>query len=243
MTPEQIELNGAKALTSKNLESVRKYRESPKGLLVKMYRAMRSRNSVGFTLKEFQDRFLNDKKFIRLHSEWLKSGKNKNKIPSLDRILRTKGYTVENTQMLTWEENNYRQKMERRHRSGVIIKYLDGLEVAKYKSLRDASVKTGISYGNIQMCVAGKRKTCEGFSFLPESKVKERMNLSKDALDQIEEIQVNFENSIISNEQFKLYKSFDKYHQSRIYLDPSLENIFIGYLLCFQSLGLKVKER
>ena len=113
----------------KLLKNTQKFRETPKGVLTNMYGHMKSRREVGFTLDEFHDRFLDDKKFLRLHREWLESGKDKMKKPSLDRISNKRDYTVKNTQMITWAENRHKQVMERRSRKGSVVQYLDGFGI------------------------------------------------------------------------------------------------------------------
>lgn len=156
---------------SRLLENTQRFRETPKGVLTNMYHKMKSRREVEFTLKEFHDRFLGDRKFNRIFSEWIKSGKSKLKKPSLDRISNKKGYTVENTHMITWAENRHKQAMERRSRKGCVIQYLHGKEVSRFKSQKEAVLKTGISQGNMSECLNGKRPHCEGFTFKYESEV------------------------------------------------------------------------
>jgi hypothetical protein len=141
---------------------------------------MKSRREVEFTLQEFQDRFIGDKKFKRLHSEWLGSGKDKMKKPSLDRISNKKGYTVMNTHMLTWAENRYKQTMERRSRKGSVIQYLNGKKIAKYKSQREAVRQTGISQGNMSDNMNGKRKHVEGFVFKFECEIIGNIHQNKE---------------------------------------------------------------
>lgn len=150
---------------SKLLKNTQRFRETPKGVLTNMYDKMRSRRKVEFYLPEFHNRFLKDKKFLRLHKEWINSGKDKMKRPSLDRISNKKGYTVKNTQMLTWAENRHKQIMERRSRKGTVIQYLNDKEIARYKSQKEAVKKTNISQGNMSENLNGKRKHCEGFIF------------------------------------------------------------------------------
>jgi hypothetical protein len=130
-----------------------------------MYGKMKSRRDVEFSLEDFHKRFIDDKKFLRLHSEWLSSGMDKMKKPSIDRISNKKGYTVENTHMITWAENRHKQVMERRCRKGAVVQYLNGVEVARFKSQRDACLKTGISQGNMSSQMNGKRSHVEGFVF------------------------------------------------------------------------------
>lgn len=161
---------------SGSLESTRKFRATPKGVLTNMYHKMKSRRDVEFTLSDFQDRFLDDKKFLRLHSEWIKSGMDKMLKPSLDRISNKLGYTVENTHMLTWAENRHKQTMERRSRKGVVIQYLNGVEVDRFRSQRLASIKTGIAQGNISSVMNGKRRHAEGFVFKFESEIKDSIH-------------------------------------------------------------------
>ena len=44
------------------LKNTQKFRETPKGVLTNMYHKMKSRRDVEFSLNDFHDRFLNDKK-------------------------------------------------------------------------------------------------------------------------------------------------------------------------------------
>ena len=155
---------------SKSLKSTLKFRGTPKGVLTNMYDAMRSRRLVEFSLKEFHYRFLTDKKFLRLYKEWIKSNKDKMKKPSLDRISNKKGYTVLNTQMLTWGENRYKQTMERRSRKGAVKQFLNGKLINRFLSQRDAVKSTGLSQGNISSCLNGRRNHCGGFVFIYENK-------------------------------------------------------------------------
>ena len=156
---------------SKLLENTRKFRATPKGVLTNMYHKMKSRRDVLFSLPDFHARFISDKKFLRLHSEWVKSGMDKMLKPSLDRVNNKLGYTVDNTHMLTWAENRHKQTMERRSRKGVVIQYLNGVEVCRFKSQRLAAIKTGIAQGNISNVMNGKRQHAEGFVFRFESDV------------------------------------------------------------------------
>jgi len=156
---------------SQLLKNTQKYRETPKGVLTNMYNKMKSRRDVEFTLQDFQNRFINDKKFMRLHKEWIDSNKDKMKKPSLDRISNKKGYTVVNTHMITWAENRHKQVMERRSRKGSVIQFLNGKQIAKYRSQREAAKQTGISQGNMSENMSGKRPHAEGFVFKFESEI------------------------------------------------------------------------
>lgn len=134
-----------------------------------MYTHMKNRNSVGFTLVDFHQRFLGDKKFQRLFNEWVRSGFQKQLKPSLDRIDKSKSYSVENTQMLTWEENRFKQNMERRSRKGVVIQLRNGVEIARYRSQREAVKQTGLRQGLISAVLNGKRTHTGGYQFIWEN--------------------------------------------------------------------------
>lgn len=152
--------------TPKNLRlNTQKYRKTKKGVLTNMYRHMVSRNSVDFNLIEFQNRFLDDRKFNRLYNEWVKSNHQKQFKPSLDRINSSKGYTIRNTQMLNWAENRYKAVMERRCRKGAVIQLLGNKIIKKFKSQREAVLKTGISQGCISEVLNNKRKTAGGYNW------------------------------------------------------------------------------
>ena len=165
------------------LKNTQKFRETPKGVLTNMYHKMKSRREVEFTLNEFHERFLDDKKFLRLHKEWIESGKNKLKKPSLDRISNKKDYTVNNTHMITWAENRNKQVMECRSRKGAVIQYLNGEEIARFRSQKEAANKTGLSQGNLSMHMSGKRQHVSGFTFKFESEVSRDIHQNPELLE------------------------------------------------------------
>ena len=63
-----------------------------------MYHHQKARNlkkgfgKIGYSLKWLQEKYLNDKLFLRLFDEWVKSGYEKSKKPTIDRINNKKGY-------------------------------------------------------------------------------------------------------------------------------------------------------
>lgn len=153
----------------KLLANTRRYRKTKKGVLTNMYRHMVGRHNVDFTLQDFHDRFLVDKKFNRLFSEWKKNQYQKQFKPSLDRIDKNKSYSVGNTQMLTWAENRYKQTMERRTRKGAVLQLMGNKIIKRFISQRQAVLLTGISQGNMSSVLNGKRETAGGYKFIYES--------------------------------------------------------------------------
>ena len=61
--------------------------------------------------------------------------------------------------------------MERRSRKGRVIQYLNGEDIAIYRSQREVVLKTGISQGNMSKHMNGKRNHIEGFTFKFETEV------------------------------------------------------------------------
>lgn len=147
------------------LQNTQKYRKTKKGFITNLYHKMKERNKVDFSL-EFLQEFSNCNKFERLYLEWVKSNYNKQLKPSIDRINNKLHYTKTNIQWLTWAENRYKQSMERRCRKGEVYQMLGNKIVKKFKSQREAVIKTGISQGNMSEVLNGKRKTAGGYKFI-----------------------------------------------------------------------------
>lgn len=136
-----------------------------------MYQHMKNRHAVSFTLKDFQNRFLEDRRFLRLFGEWEKNGYNLQLKPSLDRIDNKGIYSIENTQMLTWAENRFKQsKLDgKRGRKPAVLQILGNKVIRRFNSQRDAVRELGINQGNLSSVLTGKRKTTAGYKFIYEN--------------------------------------------------------------------------
>lgn len=148
----------------KKLEATNKYRKTKKGVLTNIYSHCKSRRNVYFTLNEFHEKYLNDKKFIRLYDEWVSHNYNIQYKPTIDRIDCLKDYSFDNIHLLTWSENRYKQRMEfKRIRARKIYALKENEIVMQFKSVSDAVRKTGLHQGNISSCLSKKRKYCGGY--------------------------------------------------------------------------------
>jgi hypothetical protein len=136
-----------------------------------MYDHMRKRHQVEFSLIEFHIRFLEDKKFRRLHNEWGKAKYPKQLKPSLDRINSKHPYTLQNTQMLTWAENRFKQSATdgKRGRKPAVLMLLNGKTIRRFTSQRHAIKELGISQGNLSTVLNGRRKHTAGYEFTYEN--------------------------------------------------------------------------
>ena len=150
------------------LKNTQKYRKTKKGVLTNMYQHMKNRHKISFSLKEFQDRFISDKKFIRIYNEWVKSGYDKQFKPSLDRIDNKKEYTQENTQMMSWSENRFKQsKLDgKKGRKPKVIQLKGNKVINIFQSQRHCVKELGISQGNLSSVLNGKRKYVNGYKFI-----------------------------------------------------------------------------
>jgi uncharacterized protein Veg len=147
------------------------YKKTPIGVLKNMYWKISKRHKTDFTIDEFIDRFINHKKFLRLHSEWRKSDCLTKLKPSLDRINPNIHYTVANTQMITWGENRHKQRMElKRDRGRHVYQSKNGVLIKTYKSQRQAVIENDeFKQQSLSHCLTGNTKTAYGFEWSYEN--------------------------------------------------------------------------
>jgi hypothetical protein len=150
------------------------YRKTPKWVITNIYwhQLSRSRerwiNPPTYTLKELQNLYLTDKRFIRIYNEWVKSWYKKNTKPSVDRINNKKWYTIDNITIKTWAENRFKQSMERRCRKWWVIQLLNWKEIKRYKSQRYAIIKTWFSQWHMSKVLNWKAYTCWWYEWIYE---------------------------------------------------------------------------
>lgn len=153
------------------LKNTLKFRRTRKGVLTNMYQHMKRRHVVEFSLMEFHNNWLNDKKFIRLFNEWVKSNYSKQLKPSLDRINSKTGYSMSNTHMITWAENRFKQSAfdGKRGRKPPVLQLLGTKIVKRFLSQRHVVKELGLSQGNLSAVLNGKRNHINGFRFIYEN--------------------------------------------------------------------------
>jgi len=157
------------------------FHKTKRGLIYNLYFCQKEnskkRNYVQplYSLKEFSDWCVSQKKFHKLFKTWKKKDYIKNLRPSCDRLDDYKSYTFENIQLLNWEENKKKGHFDRKNginnkgsRPVIGINKITGVKV-KYYSIMDAVRKTGVSSGNIWCCCSNnnpkykKHKSAGGF--------------------------------------------------------------------------------
>lgn len=153
---------------SKKDITTRRYQKTLKGVLTMIYAGQRTRSRIfqrelSYTLKQLHEKFLNDKNYIKLHNDWVKSEYKYWKKPSIDRIDPEKGYNLKNIQMVTWKDNRRKGDKENTIRLGrkIIMCDLDGKELKRFNAIAEAQRETRID--NISIACQGKIKQSGGY--------------------------------------------------------------------------------
>ena len=156
-------------------DKIKEYYRTKKGMIGKIYDNQkltskhRGHPMPSYTKKELREWMYSQSKFHELYDKWKASGYDRWLKPSCDRIDDYKPYTLDNLQLMTWQEN--KDKGHRDRRNGINNKYnvavlqltLDGEYITEYYSLREAERQTGISHASIYQNCRGIRKTAGGY--------------------------------------------------------------------------------
>lgn len=151
------------------------YRETPKGLLVNIAKSQKHNSKergfkpVAYTSSELCERFLNDSRYIELFNDWKESGFKNGLSPSIDRIDDYRGYSLDNIQLMTWDENRAKSHIDsiegrnRKRLRAVISTCIKTGEEEEWYSISNASRTLKISSGNIGSVCSGTRNKCGGY--------------------------------------------------------------------------------
>lgn len=148
----------------KYIEYNNKYRKTKKGVLTNSYNAMCRRRETNFSLKEFQDKYIEDRTFNRLFEDWKRHHYSHAFKPTPDRIDCLKNYSFDNLHWLSWAENRFKQRIEmQRIRAKRIYMVLNNEIVKEFNGVKQASKVMKLPQTNISSCLHKKRKTCGGY--------------------------------------------------------------------------------
>lgn len=127
----------------------------------------RGHNPPNYTRKELKQWMITNPSYKLLHDEWVASGYKKEYAPSIDRIHITRGYTIDNIQLMTWEENRKKGHLERKTDNRICyrVKQIDmqGNTISTFPSMRQAARDTNIDRDTIRGCIAGEYKQAGGY--------------------------------------------------------------------------------
>lgn len=130
--------------------SIKYNKGTPELLCKKLYlsqctnSANRNHPAPDYTLKEFTEWVVSQPNFAALYSDWVASGYSKNLAPSADRLNDSLPYSLNNLQLITWEQN--RNKAAKCKKEGQLISghkpvsafNADGTLYKTYSSINEA---------------------------------------------------------------------------------------------------------
>lgn len=145
-----------------------KYLHTTEGLIRKMYTAQRAKSkkrshpAPNYTLTQLYEWCVKQPIFELLYQAWVNSGYETLKIPTCDRLDDYLPYSLDNLQLLTFEENSkkyYKDAVEGRNTktcTPVVCYDLQGNYIAEYHSLKSAARAFNTSHANIRNICLGK---------------------------------------------------------------------------------------
>lgn len=112
---------------------------------------------------ELEEWLTKQNNFDELYSNWANSDYNKNLTPSIDRIDNSKSYTIDNIELVTWQENDKRGseylKSKMNKHGYVSVYYESGEYIDSYTSISEASKIHNCP--NLPKVITGERnKSC-----------------------------------------------------------------------------------
>lgn len=120
--------------------------------------------TINFTRNDFYD-FVDKTKFDELRLNWIKSNYDHKLAPSLDRVDNSKGYSLDNIQIITASENSKKERRKgfKRYgrtvwRSRPIKVSEDGVNWIKFNSCTEATNTLGIPRGTLSTILRGSYK-------------------------------------------------------------------------------------
>ncbi len=151
------------------------FSRTKRGVVTTIYSSQREssrkrlHHEPSYTKDELSDWITGQDVFHTLFKEWEKSGYDRWKKPSVDRIDNEIGYTMSNIQLMTWKENNDKGVEDLLIKT-VYCYTLDGSRLTKYKSTMAAERATGVLAKNIGLVCNGRAQSAGGMIWRYEDK-------------------------------------------------------------------------
>lgn len=157
-----------------NIES-KAYQKTKRGLVARMYNSQRGNSKrrghtpPTYSKQELLEWLYSQKKFHVLFDNWKRLDFQTMYIPSVDRKDDYIGYTLNNIQLVTWQENKDKGHKDRKNginnkQNKAVLQFTkDGAFIAEFHSQCEASRQTGVSGSHIGSVCRGTRKAAGGF--------------------------------------------------------------------------------
>lgn len=155
----------------------KRFVQSKEGLVNKIYSQQKSKSKLrkhplpAYTKEDLYLWLFSNPEYDKLYTKWVSSGYSTKLIPSVDRLDDYKPYTLENIQLMTWEENsnkyNQDQKKGLNNKRNLAVDQLDleGNFIKRFHSASYAAREVGSTSRNITLVCKGepiKRKNPDG---------------------------------------------------------------------------------
>lgn len=151
------------------------YYRSKTGVVSKIYGHQkqsakhRKMHAPSYTKENLRSWLFSQKLFHTLHESWVKTGYERESVPSVDRKDDYLSYTLDNIQLMSWGENKNKGNSDRKNginnkESKAVIQFdKNGVFIAEYHSIRHAGRIAKTNNSNIGSVCTGERKTAGGF--------------------------------------------------------------------------------
>jgi len=149
-------------------------RKTKIGLVSRIYDSQKTRcKKKGFemptySISELRKYIFSCENFDNLHEKWKKSGYKRNLKPSIDRIDDNKSYTLDNIQLMSWEDNRKKSFLDimngNNRKTSIAIVRIDNEGNCKdYYSTKQACRENDANCGAIWAVCNNRKKTHKGF--------------------------------------------------------------------------------
>jgi hypothetical protein len=157
-----------------------KYNHTIEGLVSRIYNNQKRKSErrlhpyPNYSKNELLIWMVSCNNFTMLYADWVNSNYNTDLIPSCDRVKDNLPYTLDNLQLITWEENNRKARkaisdgtLKRKGNPLVPVIRIDLStgETKEYISVRRAALELNIHSGNICSCCKGVLRTSGGYKW------------------------------------------------------------------------------
>lgn len=123
----------------------------------------RKHKPPNYTKAQLKEWLYNKTNFTELYLNWLDSGRLLGLIPSVDRLSNQKGYSFDNIQLITWDEN---EKLARKVTMKPVLQYnIKGVLIDTYDSANSAE-RSNPDISGISSVASGKRKSAGGYIWI-----------------------------------------------------------------------------